>query len=269
MYRLLFESALERASIKPEQMNYIEAHGTGTKLGDPIEINSLTSVYGESRDPPLLIGSVKANIGHTESAAGVAGLIKIILCLQKRIIPKQIHFSELNPEVAAPKSVLIPKMTLVLPSTDILYAGVSSFGFTGTNSHIIISEPPKYNSGNAESRRYNILTVSAKTKKALEEYCSLWNAKISEENVSVEDLCYTSNVGRTHWKEHRAAVVVTKGKTEKLRILDKKNRLGGIGFLFTGQGSQYSGMATMFYETENVFRGMFDNCVNRFSAILK
>ncbi|MFI4954337.1 MAG: SDR family NAD(P)-dependent oxidoreductase [Gammaproteobacteria bacterium] len=139
----LMQETIARASIDANDVDYIETHGTGTRLGDPIETHALMSVYGQQREIPLILGAVKTNIGHTEMASGVASLIKVILALNHQIIPPNIHFHELNPEIKLNENVLIAQEGKAWPKTDKpRLAAVSAFGLTGTNAHVILEEPP-------------------------------------------------------------------------------------------------------------------------------
>src|ERR1043165_6018383 len=139
----LIREALGRAGLEPAQISYIEAHGTGTSLGDPIEVRALAGVFGKGRTAPLLLGSVKTNVGHLEGSAGVAGLIKTVLMLKHREIPPHLHFKEPNPHIAWHElPVQIPTELTPWSSAEPLRAGVSSFGFSGTNAHVIVEEAP-------------------------------------------------------------------------------------------------------------------------------
>ena len=181
----VIRQALANARVKPAQISYVEAHGTGTELGDPIEVKSLKAVLGEKRslDQTCWLGSVKTNIGHLEAAAGMAGLIKVVLCLQHQEIPPNLHFKTLNPYISlADTAFAIP--TQAQPwrtkppksgenGVERRLAGISSFGFGGTNSHLILSEAPvtvKNNQQNGQKlieRPWHLLTLSAKNEEAL------------------------------------------------------------------------------------------------------
>lgn len=135
---------MKKSGIKPSQVQYVEAHGTGTPVGDPIEANALGSILGADRVPgdKCYIGSVKTNIGHTEAAAGVAGLIKTILCLKNRQIPAHLHLKNANPDIDFEKlNIKIPTKLTAWPDTeDVATASVNSFGFGGTNAHVVLQE---------------------------------------------------------------------------------------------------------------------------------
>src|SRR6185437_14650226 len=162
----VIRAALKSAQVNPESINFVETHGTGTPLGDPIEIGALGAVFSNGRDAdhPLIVGSVKSNIGHLEAAAGVTGLIKVILGLQRREIPPNLHFETGNPRIDwASIPVTVPKE--VMPWREIggrRLAGVSSFGFSGTNAHVVLEEAPspKSESRNVLDRPLHLLTLS-------------------------------------------------------------------------------------------------------------
>src|SRR6185436_15889927 len=137
--------ALRNAQVEPEQITYVEAHGTGTALGDPIEVEALAEVLGGSPSAdPCVLASVKTNIGHLEAAAGIAGLIKVVLCMQHQTIPPHLHFHELNPRIdlAATRFVIPTTSQPWQPKSHRRFAGVSSFGFGGTNAHVVLEEAP-------------------------------------------------------------------------------------------------------------------------------
>ncbi|NEO77944.1 beta-ketoacyl synthase N-terminal-like domain-containing protein [Moorena sp. SIO4G3] len=241
----VIRKALEKAGVKPAQISYIEAHGTGTALGDPIEVKSLKAVLMEDREPdqPCWIGSVKTNIGHLEAAAGIAGLIKVVLSLQHGEIPPNLHLKELNPYIRIKNTPLsIPTELQKWPAGEKpRLAGVSSFGFGGTNGHIILEEAPKQfksrsrSVGFAESplaplnkggkskvkseefieRPCHILTLSGKCEKALLQLAQRYQQFLdTNPTTSIADICFTANTGRSHFK-HRLAVVAQ--STEQLR----------------------------------------------------
>ncbi|MEM7125061.1 MAG: SDR family NAD(P)-dependent oxidoreductase [Chloroflexota bacterium] len=230
--------ALADAKLKPEQITYIEAHGTGTPLGDPIEIGALSTVFAH-RDYPLHVGSVKTNVGHLEMAAGVAGLIKLVLSLQAKKIPPHLHFQTPNPHIEWDESpVQVPTSVTewVRPEgVSQRIGGVSSFGFSGTNAHIIVSEavPVASSASSSEAsdksaqeeqatlqvaeRPIHLLTLSAKSKSALQAYVEIYREFLQSHAgaddkanpaIDIGDLCYTSHIGRTHFN-HRLSVTVT------------------------------------------------------------
>ena len=238
----LMRQALENAKADPNQIHYIEAHGTGTSLGDPIEIGSITDVYGEKRKEPLIIGTVKSNIGHLESAAGVAGVIKTTLILQNEKIPKNLNFETLNPKINLEKiPAIVPTETLPWPRTETpRLAAVSSFGFTGTIAHAILEEAPKVERIiNANDRPLHLLTLSAKTDEALQELIRAYLQYPLTDDLA--DIAYTANTGRAHFEQR--LVVSAKDTAEMLSKLQSGDYLIGqapsqppkIAFIFRDQ----------------------------------
>ncbi len=204
----LLRQALQAAKVQPEQIGYIEAHGTGTSLGDPVEMGALASVFGQ-RQQPLWVGSVKTNIGHLEAAAGVAGLIKVILALQHEAIPPHLHFNRPNPHIAWDDlPVQVPtKLTPWSRGQHSRLAGVSSFGFSGTNAHVILEEPPLRPQIPAPQRPCHLLVLSAKTPEALQQVAHRYAARLSQQPpLELADVCHTAALGRSHLP-HRLAVL--------------------------------------------------------------
>ncbi|NEP57569.1 MAG: acyltransferase domain-containing protein [Symploca sp. SIO2G7] len=284
----VIQEALSNARLEPHQVSYLEAHGTGTALGDPIEIEALAAIYGKNRpvDQPLVVGSVKTNIGHLEAAAGVSALIKVILALQHQEIPPHLHLKQPNPLVDWERlPIKIP--TSLMPWTGDAkprIAGISSFSISGTNAHLLVEETPsqvksqkvKGQSEDDLERPLQILTLSAKTEKALKELVSRYQSHFKTyPELSLTDVCYTANTGRAQFN-HRLAVIASEPQelTKKLRRYTAGEEVVGvfsgklpnsgsatkIAFLFTGQGSQYLNMGRQLYETQPTFRQTLDTC---------
>ncbi|MGF2011225.1 type I polyketide synthase, partial [Nostoc sp. DedVER01b] len=279
----LIRQAIANAKVQPQQVSYVEAHGTGTSLGDPIEVEAIAATLAKQHttDRPLAIGSVKTNIGHLESAAGVAGLMKIVLALQHQQIPPHLHLNQPNP--------LIPwsELPLTIPTTltpwqtngETRIAGVSSFGFSGTNAHAILEEAPnnsKFKIQNSKliDRPLHLLTLSAKHPQALQQLAQNYIKYLSSHaEIPLGDITHTSQIGRTHFS-HRLAIIASDHQQiqQKLQAyLDNSEIIGihhgyssqqskKIAFLFTGQGSQYRNMGKQLYETQPSFRQTLDNC---------
>ncbi|NEO43740.1 MAG: SDR family NAD(P)-dependent oxidoreductase [Moorea sp. SIO4A3] len=276
----LIQQALKAAKVEPSQVGYVEAHGTGTSLGDPMEVRALATVFeqGHNQKNPLRIGSVKTNIGHLEAAAGIAGLIKVVLQLQQQKIAPSLNFVNPNPYIDWENLPLeVPTQLTSWPSSGSKrVAGVSSFAISGTNAHIVIEEAPspKSKSECAHERPLHLLTLSAKTAKALEDLVTLYyNYLETNRELAIADVCYTGNTGRAHFK-HRLAFIAADCKelVEKLHYQETGEQVVGlfsgytsqnkpkIAFLFTGQGSQYVNMGRQLYETQPTFRQALEQC---------
>ncbi len=275
----VIRQALANANVQPKDIQYIEVHGTGTSLGDPIEVLALAKVLGENRsqNQPVYLGSVKTNFGHLESAAGVASLIKVVLSLQHQKITPHLHFEQPNPYI--PWEKLPVKVTQKLTNweteTEQRVAGISSFGMSGTNVHLIVENPPTIsNQPNLIERPVHLLTLSAKTEKALQELAKSYHQFLAHTDVSLADICFTANTGRSHYN-YRLAVVaqtpqqlsktlsdfVAKKETPELFYQAiKHQKQAKIAFLFTGQGSQYEGIAQQLYQTQPTFRNSLNYC---------
>jgi acyl transferase domain-containing protein/acyl carrier protein len=207
----LYRQAIDRAGLRPADIGYIEAHGTGTSLGDPIELQALHAVYGEGRDSrsPVLVGSVKTNIGHLESAAGIAGAIKAVLALEHGAIPPHLHFKQ--PSSRIPWS----ELNVAIPTTLTPWgrgeaprrAAISSFGFSGTNAHAILEEAPRTAAPDrAEGGTQELaLVLSARSARALQTIAARLSARLDKDPSVARDVCFTANIGRSRWT-WRAAV---------------------------------------------------------------
>ncbi len=277
----VIRQALARAGVAPAWISYLEAHGTGTSLGDPIEVNALKEVFLEGRAPDEYcgIGSVKTNIGHLEAAAGIAGLIKVALCLRHRTIAPHLHLRELNPHIDLEGTpFFIPGEKREWRNTRPLLAGVSSFGFGGTNAHVILQEPPDpvpAPAGSDLERPLHLFTLSAPSAPALRELVHRFHEYLAERPVlSLADLCFTANTGRSQF-EHRLAAVTT--SLSELRDQLEAFQVGRtapglfsgearhdtapqLAFLFSGQGSQYLHMGRELYDREPRFRATLEHC---------
>ena len=274
----LLRQALANAKVKPADVSYVETHGTGTSLGDPLEIRALGKVMGD-RATPLLIGAVKTNIGHLEAAAGVAGLIKVVLSLQHGEIPPHLHFDEPNPHIPWDEWPLKVSTGLCEwpdsgSESHQRIAGVSSFGLSGINAHLVVEGFKGHNRESAPSQITHspgqLLCLSAKTESALEALSQRYveHLRTHEASLNWADACFTANTGRAHF-DHRLSVVAPSVSEACQKLAEGKG--GGIyrgkvssvpqiAFLFTGQGSQYVGMGKQLYESQPVFRQTLERC---------
>ncbi|MCY4629132.1 MAG: type I polyketide synthase, partial [Acidobacteria bacterium] len=293
--------ALDRSGVEPASVDYLEAHGTGTELGDPIELRAAAAAYGRDRpgDRPLLIGSVKTNVGHLESAAGVAGVIKVLLAMRAGVIPKHLHFEKPNPRLdweRLPLRVTAEAAGWPRVADRPPRAAVSSFSLSGTNAHLILESyenereerrqvsrrgtPERQRSPQADEtpfagRACRVLPLSGRSAKALGTLAERYLGWLGTDEGSAErladrlsDMAWTAGVGRSHFA-HRAGLAF--GDAEELR--EQLLLLAGEGgereasrappkvaFLYTGQGSQWAGMGRDRYASEPVFREVLDRC---------
>jgi acyl transferase domain-containing protein/acyl-CoA synthetase (AMP-forming)/AMP-acid ligase II/acyl carrier protein len=268
----LLRQVLENAAVKPNQIQYVETHGTGTSLGDPIEVSALANVLGQKRTAPLMIGSVKTNLGHLSSAAGIASLIKVVLSLQHAEIPPHLHLTEPNPHIPWDKLPFRVPTELTPWTGEPRLAGVSSFGMSGTNVHVLVEEAPASQPAPIVGRPTHLLTLSGKTEQALADQVSKYIDYFTQHpTVNLADVCYSGNTGRVHF-EHRLAVIAddVAELQKKLAAYQQGERVNGlvqgqsekpkIAFLFTGQGSQDLDMGRELYETQPLFREIMVQC---------
>ena len=210
----VIEQALANAKVEAKQISYIETHGTGTSLGDAIELKALSQVFKDNKE--LVLGAVKTNIGHLESAAGIASLIKTVLALEKNYIPANLNLKQPNSKVEWQESpFVLPKQLIFWTEKQPRVAGVSSFGFSGTNAHLVVREIKLEDDINKlEDNDLYLFTISARNKKALDElaqrYLEYLNSSIiSNSDISIRDICYTTNIGRSHFNYRLATGVAS------------------------------------------------------------
>ncbi|MEA5617535.1 beta-ketoacyl synthase N-terminal-like domain-containing protein [Cronbergia sp. UHCC 0137] len=266
-------TALAKAKINPETIQYIETHGTGTALGDPIEIAALTKAFSPHTNQKQFcaIGSVKTNIGHLDAAAGISGLIKTALAIKHKQIPPSLNFTTANPQIDFANSPFFvnTQLTPWINHQHPRRAGVSSFGMGGTNAHVILEEAPTPLSQNT-SRPWHLLTLSAKTPSALETATkNLAEYFQNSPDVNIADVAYTLQIGRRGFSHRRCLVCQTPAQAiEILSGIDASQLLSyspenselSLVFMFPGQGSQYVNMGQELYNTEPVFRKEIDHC---------
>ncbi|MBW4506985.1 MAG: acyltransferase domain-containing protein [Scytonematopsis contorta HA4267-MV1] len=265
--------ALALAGVESDTITYIEAHGTGTSLGDPIEIAALTQAFLRSSNAKgwCAIGSVKTNIGHLDTASGVTGLIKTVQALKHQQIPPSLHFQQPNPQIDFANSPFYvnTKLSEWKPKGIPRRAGVSSFGIGGTNAHVIVEEAPTVQSS-SPLRPYQLLLLSAKTETALETATANLASHLQQNpNLNLADVAHTLQVGRRRF-EHRRMLVchdledavgaLTSLAPQQVFSRYQKPGLCPVVLMFSGQGSQYVNMARSLYEVEPTFRSQVDIC---------
>ncbi|MGH2506144.1 MAG: SDR family oxidoreductase, partial [Ktedonobacteraceae bacterium] len=266
-------SALEDAGVSAESISYVEAHGTATELGDPIEVASLTKAYRHQTAAVgyCAIGSVKTNVGHLDRAAGVSGLIKTVLALQAEVLPASLHYEQPNPEIDFAQSPFVVNAALRAwprQAGSVRRAGINSLGMGGTNAHVIVEEAPaRVPSG--PSRPWQLLPISARTQDALEQVRRNLAVHLRmHEEVPFADVAYTLQRGRKRLKQR--AVLVCRDRQEALDLLEAEGALLArrqeqrterpVAFVFPGVGEQYVGMTQQLYACEAVFREQLDTC---------
>ncbi|WP_420810765.1 type I polyketide synthase [Haliangium ochraceum] len=289
----VLRAALEDAGLAPSDIDVVECHGTGTKLGDPIEVQAVGAVYQEGRDPhsPLLLGGVKTNIGHLETAAGLAGVAKMVLSLQHEALPPTLHTTPLNP--------LLDWESLPLRVVDRLEpwpredarprrAGVSAFGLSGTNAHVILEEPPADPAARTEAANAAAsepppwpFVLSGKSEPALRAQVEQLRAYLAAHpDLSLSDLAYSLATTRSHF-DHRVAIVASDrtalihqlaelgaGRAPADTLLGRRGADGKLTFVFPGQGSQWIGMAASLLTSSAVFRAQVEACEHAFSPYI-
>jgi acyl transferase domain-containing protein len=267
--------ALADAGVDPADVSYVEAHGTATELGDPIEVAGLTRGYGDvGKKQYCAIGSVKTNVGHLDRAAGVTGLIKIVESMRHETIPALLHFTSPNPEIDFANTPFYPAAeTTPWPRTDKpRIAGLNSLGVGGTNIHVLVQEAPLPAPRPANPRRWQFLPLSARTEAAVGQSCDrLVGHLTADPGADLGDVAYTLQSGRTVFGHRRVAVVdsvdaaVTAfGDTSgsRGRLLSRADTTNGrsTAFLLAGVGEHYAGMVADLYEQEPVFRAHVEQC---------
>lgn len=283
------QTALRRAGVQPAEIQYVEAHGPGTPVGDPIEAEALGRALNLDRAEACVVGSVKTNLGHLEAAAGIAGFIKLVLALKHRQIPPNLHFEKPNPKIPlAELNLRIPTTLEPWPANrpgSPRLAGINSFGFGGTNVHAILSEAPEPAASTPPpapvEARPELLLLSARSAAALGELAQAYVERVSSDAATVSDICYSAAVRRGH-HPHRLAMAAgsTFALKEQLEAFAKNEshagmhtgRLGGEAavwrplFVYSGMGQQWPAMGRQLLEQEPVFRAAVESCERELRA---
>jgi acyl transferase domain-containing protein len=275
--RAVMGKALAASGISPSEVSYVEAHGTGTPLGDPIEVQAIADVFRGSHDTsnPLYLGALKANLGHMEACAGLAGVAKLIVLMRQHELPRQINLEELNPKLGIPEWLVIPrKRQAWIPPGHRRIAGVTSFGFSGTNAHAVLEavSPHERDSEHA-ARSHTVFCVSGVSPEALQSVARRLQescAAAPSQDV-IDDLAYSSACRREHFPFRAAFVAGTRatalGRLEALATGTNSGDVFGptervqspkIGFLYSGESSYPLGVCSHLYANEPLFRAPFD-----------
>jgi len=269
------------AGVTADSISYVEAHGTATPLGDPIEATALTQAFRTSTKQRgyCALGSVKSNIGHLDAAAGVAGLIKTVLALKHRELPPSLHYQTANPQIDFANSPFYVNASLRpwerngTPRR----AGVSSFGIGGTNAHVIVEEAPEPEPGSESKRAWQVLPLSAKTEGALDAITNNLSAHLAQCTDQLADVGYTLSVGRRAFSQRR--VVLCRDREQALAALRgedgayvlsgvARERQPSLALLYPGQGAQRVNMGRGLYESEDVYRQAVDHCATVLQELL-
>jgi acyl transferase domain-containing protein len=259
-------NAYARAGVRPSEVHFVEAHGTGTTLGDMIEVQALGAVHAGDREQPCALGSVKGNIGHTEGAAGIAGLIKACLALDRRVLPPSRHSGDENTDLRLDQHGLwLARLPMRLPAEGPVRAAVSSFGLGGTNAHVVLSTPPAVH-GQPERGGVGVLTVSADTLKGLQRNLAALAEVIDREpSERLAQICHSTNLVKSSLKHRWALPAWNREKLKADLRAQVGNPRAGSGsatpkvvFLFTGPGAEYPRMTRALYDSLPAYRDRFD-----------
>lgn len=296
---VLIREVCRKAGVSPAQLDYIEAHGTGTPVGDPIEANAIGKAVSAERPDgsSCVVGSVKTNIGHLEGGAGIAGLIKTALCVKNRQIPRNLHFHTPNPLIPFEELQLrVPTSLEAWPSDNgPVLAGVNSFGFGGTNAHVLLGEAPDFSYGRRKTKNKvagkpaeknaHLLTISTRSEEALNSFARVYMDFLTQSSLqhetSFHDICYTASLRRTHLDHRLALVARTKEEAVSClqAFLDGERRTGmysgryftgkhpKLVFVFSGQGPQWWAMGRQLLKNEQVFRETLEQCDSQITKL--
>jgi acyl carrier protein len=282
----VIEQACQRSEVTPDKITFVEGHGTGTILGDLIEVQTLKQIHNVLRDRPCYLGSVKSNVGHLEGAAGIAGLIKAALAIYQRILPATLYCNEPNPHLKLDNNILkLQTETMDLPDSEDIYAGISSFGLGGTNAHLILQsfDSSKPTQANYCSLSGGVFTLSANNPQGLiENIKEQLNYLINNPELNIDTVCHSTNRVKSELPARIAFPCASvkdliqkmtdylanlEGEQNGIRLLKTKSQ-PKVAFLFTGQGSQYSGMAHALYQGNDLFREHLDACDDALQSCL-
>jgi len=270
--------AFDHLDIEPRDVGYIEAHGTGTVLGDPVEAQSISRVFenGRSIEDPLRVGSVKTNLGHLEAAAGIASIIKVVLCLKNEIIPPHLHFNKINPHIAEGDAKFeIPTEAIRWPAGNSKrIAGVNSFGISGTNAHILIEEAPREKKP-IDGQGRHILTLRAKDKVDLASLAQRFQKHLSADRLPrFSDICHTANSGRAKFNHRLALMADSAGDASRIFSTWEAGKVNAaiwqgepsnqgipkIAFVFSSEAPLHFTKYRKLYQTAPAFRGAVQEC---------
>jgi len=281
----VIREALHVADVEPESITYVETHGTGTPVGDPIEIEALKTAFKTDKKAFCRVGSVKTNIGHLDAAAGIAGLIKTILALKHKTIPPSLHYQVPNSKIDFDNSPFYVNTQLSPWQSDNhpLRAGVSSFGIGGTNVHVVLEEAWSQGRGGvsppSSSRHQQLILLSAKTPSALEKMTENFTEYLKQNpDINLADAAYTLQVGRSAFNHRRMLVSSTAAEAiESLSAVDSRQVRTGLAleekkfvvFMFPGLGAQYVNMGRELYDTESIFQEEMDRCFEILKPLLE
>ena len=273
----VIRKALANGGVKPEDIDYVEVQGTGTSVGESIEVGALSAVYGQNRpaDRPLAIASVKTNIGHTEAASGVASLLKVVLALQNQQIPPHLHLKQPNPHIDWKEIPLsVPTELMPWEKEEPRLAGINAFGFSGTNAHLVLEEAPALEPlKNSCDRPLHLLALSAKTETALVQLAQKYQKYLAAHpDLNLANICFSANSGRSHFR-HRLSILASSTAELKNKLTafnsDRKgkdiyrgetNSEPKMALLFPDLDPKHWQMSRQLYDTQPTFRQAIDRC---------
>ncbi|PWT82702.1 MAG: beta-ketoacyl synthase [Acidobacteria bacterium] len=278
----LLRRVYAHAGVDPRSVAFIEAHGTGTRVGDPVEAKAIGDAIGRARSHPLPIGSIKTNIGHLEAAAGMAGMLKSLLALEHNALPPSLHFEEPNPDIAFEEyNIAVCSAMLDLNRNERRYAGVNSFGFGGTNAHVILSDAPRVpTSGDRPEGGEQLFLISAQARQALVALAADYAARVAGSSDETARLIVSTVAHRREHLTDRLAVMarsridlaealqgIVEGKADHPDVLCGTivERNSSVGFIYSGNGSQWPGMGRSAYWENDIFRAGIDEIDRRFA----